>query len=151
LPHRQYRATFASRFELAGTVDYALHWVRRRQRALARAVLALFCLAWLQAAALPCAMAHTAAPAAAMPGEHCPYCPPADTPSVPCDDGANCAYPHQPQVDARAAAALFVAIPALQVLPAVDALARDSRAPESTRAGPVPRVPLSVSYCRFIE
>ena len=52
----------------------ALDWVRRRQRALAKGVLVLFCLAWLQAAVTPCAMAdelrpaasHPAAPAAAL-------------------------------------------------------------------------------------
>ncbi len=39
-------------------VTIGLNWVRQRQRVLTRAVLALFVLAWLQAAALPCVMAH---------------------------------------------------------------------------------------------
>jgi hypothetical protein len=132
-------------------LNFAMHWVRRRQPALARAVLALFCLAWLQAAALPCVMAHTAMPGAESPGHQCPYCPPADSSTRSCDDQGNCAYPHQPQVDARAAATLFVAIPVPQVLPSLAAAGHPAGTPEWALPEPVPRVPLSVSYCRFIE
>jgi len=35
-----------------------LQWIRRRQRKLARAVLPLVALAWLQVAAIPCVAAH---------------------------------------------------------------------------------------------
>ena len=132
-------------------MHYGLHWVRRHQRYLTRAVLALFCLAWLQAAALPCVMAHAGTPDAAAAGEHCPYCPPTDASSPSCDDGAGCPYPHQPQVDARAAAALFVAVPVFQVLPSFAAADHAARPPVPALPESIPRVPLSVSYCRYIE
>jgi hypothetical protein len=139
-------------------------------------VLALFCAAWLQAAVVPCVMAHEAAPVlaadgaahhqpASVPGhEHgtvaathdatgpshpCLYCPPDETGSAPCDEQSGCTYPHGPQVDARAGA-IFVALPAAFVVPAP--------APVRFAAGIapavpefVPRVRLSVSYCRFLE
>jgi hypothetical protein len=130
-------------------VDSVLHWVRRRQHALTRAVLALFCLAWLQAAALPCAMAQAASQAAA--GDHCPYCPTSDLPASSSDHQETCAYPHQPQADARAAALLFVAIPATPVLQHVDATGVACGMSRSASPGPVPGVPLAVSYCRYIE
>ena len=38
-----------------------LQWIRRRQRKLARAVLPLVALAWLQVAAVPCVAAHQTA------------------------------------------------------------------------------------------
>jgi hypothetical protein len=133
-------------------MEFALHWVRRRQRALVRGVLALFCLAWLQAAVVPCAMAD--AGAATMPGggEHCVYCPPgASTPSVT-DHGGSCAYPHEPQVDARASAALLmVAIPVASFTVMLDAAPRDILARSSTLEEPVPRVPIQLSFCRYLE
>ena len=151
-----------------------LQWFRRRQRSLARGVLALFCATWLQAAIVPCVMAHGAADATApsahhdhgmtaghdhgaMAGMHhadgapspCMYCPPADSGHGSCD-GHACLFPHDPQVDARAASALFSALPVAFVLPMPDAVR------VADRAGPavpevVPRISLSVSYCRFIE
>jgi hypothetical protein len=132
-------------------VDLALHWVRRRQRALARGVLAVFCLAWLQAAVVPCAMAS--AGSATMPdgGEHCVYCPPsASTPSA-ADHGGTCAYPHEPQVDARASAALFMAIPVASFAVVLDAVPRDIQTRLSTLQEPVPRVPIQLSFCRYLE
>jgi hypothetical protein len=116
-------------------------------------VLALFCLAWLQTAALPCVMAHTAPSGASAPAHHCPYCPPDDSssPWSSCDDHGNCAYPHQPQVDARDAAALFAAIPAARFVPSFDATRHEIRAPGSALPEPVPRLPLSLTYCRYIE
>lgn len=130
-------------------VDLILHAVRRRQRALTRAVLALFCLAWLQAAALPCVMAHAASDA---PASHdCPYCPASDAPASSGDGGADCAYPHQPQVDARAAASLFLALPTMQVWQPVEAVEVAGVVPASLLLEPVPRIPLSVSYCRYLE
>jgi hypothetical protein len=130
-------------------VDSILHAVRRRQRALTRAVLALFCLAWLQAAALPCVMAHAASDA---PASHdCPYCPESCTTAPSGDGEAGCAYPHQPQVDARAAASLFLALPTMQVWQPVDAVEVARVVPASLLSEPVPRIPLSVSYCRYLE
>jgi len=137
-------------------------------------VLALFCAAWLQAAIVPCVMAHAAqdaAPAAAhqghaamaghdhddMAAEHeadgegspCVYCPPADSGHGSCD-GHACLFPHDPQVDARAASVLFSALPVAFVLPMPDAvLVADRAGPAVPEA--IPRVSLSVSYCRFIE
>lgn len=114
-------------------------------------MLALFCLAWLQTAALPCAMAHSGPMPTGAQAEHCPYCPPADSPATTCHDGADCAYPHEPQVDARVAASLFVAIAPVQFLPPALASASMRSVVENAAPEPVPRVPLSVSYCRFIE
>jgi hypothetical protein len=155
-------------------VKFGLQWFRRRQRSLARGVLALFCAAWLQAAIVPCVMAHAAAPAtaptlhhdhAAMEGhDHgamvaahaaggdaapCIYCPPSDSGQGSCD-GHDCAFPHDPQVDARAAAVMSSVVPVAFVLPTPD------MGKVACRAGPavpaaIPRISLSISYCRFIE
>jgi hypothetical protein len=139
-------------------------------------VLALFCAAWLQAAIVPCVMAHEAtlvvtADGAAQhqhssgpghdhgtvaaehdatgPSHDCLYCPPDEAGTAPCDEQSGCAYPHGPQVDARAGA-IFVALPA-HVVAAV-------QRPVTVAAGTVPAVPefvprvrFSVSYCRFLE
>lgn len=157
-------------------MSFGLGWVRRRQRFLARGVLALFCAAWLQAAVVPCVMAHEAPPAvtadgaahhqhssgpghdhgtvaaahdATAPSHPCVYCPPDETGSAPCDGQGGCTYPHGPQVDARAGA-IFVALPAHLVAPV--------QRPVTVAAGTVPavadfipRVRFSVSYCRFLE
>lgn len=137
----------------------------------------LFCATWLQAAVAPCVMAHApvAAPASAgahashgehghadhdghaghdAPAQHhaadpCLYCPPDHHGSGTCDT-RDCAYPHDPQVDARAAGALFAALPASFVVPAPAAPLIADRAEPGTPAV-VPKVRLSVSYCRFIE
>lgn len=140
-------------------------------------MLAVFCVVWLQAAVAPCVMAHgpEAAPAAAGAQAHhgpaahdaqashgphdaaaqdgspspCMYCPPASHTAGTCD-AHDCTFPHDPQVDARGAGALFAALPTSFPLPFPAAI------PVADRAGPgapdvVPRVRLSVSYCRFIE
>jgi hypothetical protein len=158
-------------------VDFGLGWIRRRQRSFGRAVLALFCAAWLQAAIVPCVMAHaddatarTEAPAmvqhdshgdhdhAAMlagptadPSSHpCLYCPPGAAGSGSCDDHGGCAYPHEAQVDARAAGAIFAALPVACVVPLPAArVVADRAAP--TPPDVIPKVRLSVSLCRFIE
>lgn len=154
-------------------------WIRKKQRELARAALALFALAWLQAAIVPCTMAYAvdvAGPAALQshagahgdhheshdghagddaPGTqtaHCPYCPPAqDRPGVDCDHDAECAFPHDPQIDARTLIA-FYGPPPCQVLdvgsrvdaPALRIFASDAPADAARR-------PLAIRYCRFIE
>jgi hypothetical protein len=155
-------------------VKFGLQWFRRRQRSLARGVLALFCAAWLQAAVVPCVMAHAAAQATPPAPHHdhasmtdhdhhdmatahaaggdvtpCIYCPPSDSEHGSCD-GHDCAFPHDPQVDARAGGVLASALPASFVLPAPVA------GTVTRRCGPavpeaIPRVALSISYCRFIE
>ena len=161
-----------------------LQWIRRRQRTLARAVLPLVALAWLQVAAIPCVAAHQSAglvaavplesgdalaghdhaaqdPAACghahdgpTPSSHgpCIYCPPQHAGHEGADEaGGRCAFPHDPQVDAR--------IAALAIAPPV-ALTRFALAPEpvqvarrlsADRPELVPRCPLTVSYCRFNE
>lgn len=128
----------------------ALDWIRRRQRALARGVLALFCLVWLQAALVPCAMALVPGAASEAPVEHCSYCPPPETD----DTGAlgGCTYPDAPQVDTRnaPAAPLLVAMPVASFVlqlasPAVSPVPVDDRPP--ARTGPS----LPVSYCRFLK
>jgi len=150
-----------------------LHWFRRKQRALARAVLALFCLTWLQVAVLPCVMALDTArgealqaatvgdglQGAAMPagmvmaaGEHCVYCPPQN----PLADGAThaaCAFPHDPQVDSRVglAAALMAPPPSqVLVLPA-DPVARGTARVATIAPAPMSHTPISVSFCRFLK
>jgi hypothetical protein len=157
-------------------LDFGLHWIRRRQRSLSRTALAIFFAAWLQAAIVPCVAAHGSveagsrhtnpsshghAPGADRAGhdadgtaQHCIYCPPGDhaagSGSAACDAHGGCTYPHDPQVDGRAAGVLFVALPASYVVPSPHAavLARSVVPPPRHRA---PAVRLSVSYCRFIE
>lgn len=154
-------------------VNPGLHWVRRRQHSLARVVLALFCAAWLQAALVPCVMAHGAAPAADAVAAHshddhgghdragmpagptdgdssppCVYCPPGDAGT--CDGHGGCAFPHDPQVDARAAGLIFTALPASFVVPLPAPRVVADRA-GSDVPDAIPRVSLTVSYCRFIE
>jgi len=154
-----------------------LPWMRRRLRAVTRAVLALVCLAWLQIAIVPCVMAHTDAPPKHMPAavEHqhaghgghdhadgsgqdarvgsdhpCLYCPPHDGDGAGCGDAGDCSYPHEPQVDARAATMLASAMPVGYVAHVPQLAAKAGlRGPDTADA--VPRVSLSVSYCRFIE
>lgn len=155
-----------------------LHWIRHRQRRFARALLPLFGLVWLQLAAMPCIGAHQAAAdlAAAPPvdhassqhatahspahlpaddanHEHCPYCPPSSGAATAehCDDGGQCAYPHEPGVDARCAS--LAALPTSTATPLAGLLEAPCRLAgvHADRADPGPRRPLSVSYCRFIE
>jgi hypothetical protein len=142
---------------------FSLHWFRRRQRAVARFVLTAFCLTWLQLAAMPCVMALDgvagAAPAAMpvgmtmAPGEHCGYCPPPDAPA-PADHASElCAFPHDPQVDSRAAfASTLLAPPPVAVL----LVPHDSRhavgISHPVAATPPPAsTPLAVSLCRFLK
>jgi hypothetical protein len=153
-------------------VTSGLAWVRRRQRSLARGVLALFCAAWLQAAVVPCVMAHDGdvpvqaattddhhqhqahdggAHDAGAAGHPCLYCPPdADHGKAGGCDGLDCAYPHDPQVDARAVGVIFTALPVAFVLPA-QAVSSATDCGVVAVPGAIPRVSLSVSYCRFIE
>lgn len=131
-------------------MDQLLHRVRRRQRALTRAVLALVCLAWMQAAVVPCAMAGVGAATTPVAGHHCPYCPPGDSSPPAPSDGGGCAYPHAPQVDARPSA-LFVAIPVSMSVMVPVAVAHDLNGSAAVLTEPVPRVPIALTYCRFIE
>lgn len=156
------------------SVNFGLGWMRRRQRSLTGAVLAMFCAAWLQAAVVPCVMAHgtdlASAGAATAPDAHrghehtagagaepsrsasqpCLYCPPDETATGHCELHGGCAYPHDPQVDARAAGALFTALPVSYVVMAAPVCVRRDGADRAIAPAP-PRVSLSVSYCRFIE
>jgi hypothetical protein len=153
-----------------------LHRLRRRERRLSLGVLPLFCLVWLQLAAAPCAALHSspgeahqhAAPAAGTDAGYadhgssdgpapdgsgdappCPWCPPQDG-AGHCDDGSRCAFPHEPQVDARLPL-VFLPSPDLPTHPAsaeapVGVLRAGTERPE-----PVPRRSLAIHYCRFIE
>lgn len=157
-------------------MDFGLAWLRRRQHSLSRVVLALFCAAWLQAAVVPCVMAHGEGPsqadAAAVHQGHdahgghdhaamtagqgggtshpCLYCPPGESAGGSCDGHGGCAYPHDPTVDARGAGAIFAAMPASFFAPVPGTRPFVLRT-ESAAGAVIPRVPLSVSYCRFIE
>ena len=126
------------------TTRHALHWIRARQRDLTRVVLALFCLAWLQTAAMPCAMADDVRVA---PAHDCAYCPP---PAPDANAHEACAYPHGPEVDARAAAPMCVALPATPVIATVAIVADDRAAPPVAVDPGVPRPPVAVTYCRFL-
>jgi hypothetical protein len=134
-----------------------LHWIRRRQRSLAQGVLALFCLVWLQAALVPCAMALT--PQGGMVAgaeEHCVYCPQAGQPADSAIEQApsGCLYPDGgAQVDTRAALASALAVP-LAVASFVLTPVADGPVLPSLRAADVeaiPRPALAVSYCRFLK
>jgi hypothetical protein len=149
----------------------ALHWFRRKQRALSRVVLAAFCLTWLQFAATPCVMALDSesgiaamtaidlAPSDASmpdgmvmaPGEHCPYCPPAQPEQG--IDQAVCSFPHDPQLDSRVGfAAALLAPPPTQVL-FVDGDAAQHAADfvAALPPAPAPGTSLAVSFCRFLK
>jgi hypothetical protein len=149
-----------------------LHWFRRRQRAVARFVLAAFCLTWLQLAAMPCVMAmdsvssapsttqSAALPMGAMPegmvmapGEHCMYCPPPDAPAPSQHASELCSFPHDPQVDSRAAfAATLLAPPPVVVLLVPHGAGQGADVSHQAATRP-PRVgtPLAVSFCRFLK
>jgi hypothetical protein len=141
-------------------------------------VLAAFCLAWLQLAALPCADAFmldatatgTGPHGAAMPATpvahhtmtmqeggsiaRCPYCPPAASSS---DDGAgthdHCSYPHAPQVDSRLTLLFAAAVPVAAFVTTWFVAALDAGAP-GLAAEPTlvpPRTPLAARPSRLIE
>ena len=161
-----------------------LQWIRRRQRTLARAVLPLVALAWLQVAAIPCVAAHQSAGlVAAVPqesgdaqaghdhaahdpaahnGAHdgaassshgsCIYCPPQHAVHDGGDEaGGRCTFPHDPQVDARVAALAIAPPVALTSFAVPSEPVQVARRLSADRPEPVPRPPLSVSYCRFNE
>ena len=145
-----------------------LYWIRHRQRRFARALLPLFGLIWLQLAAMPCIGAHQATAAvaaeAAVVGhvgdhhdvaghEHCPYCPPSGDAAAAghCDDGGQCAYPHEPGVDARFASLAALPTSAVTPLPGLLEAPCSLAAAQADRPDPRPQRSFSISYCRFIE
>jgi hypothetical protein len=129
-----------------------MHWMRHRQRRLARALLPLFGLIWLQLAAMPCIGAHHAVAEGAN-HEHCPYCPPSGgaTTAGHCDDGGQCAYPHEPGVDARFASMAVLPTSTVTPLPGLLEAPCSLAAGQADRPDPRPQRSLSISYCRFIE
>jgi hypothetical protein len=131
-----------------------LDWIRRRQRALAKGVLALFCLVWLQAALLPCAMAFSGDGIASGAEEHCVYCPPGvdhaehDEPAP----ATHCLYPDSAQADTRPLVAGFVVPPlAVSYVFKIAVAADPPAAYESARPSAVPRPPYAVTYCRYLK
>lgn len=123
----------------------ALQWFRARQRDLTKVVLALFCLAWLQAGAVPCAMADQVA---AQPAAHCPYCPQGSSDAGTGHD--NCVFPHEPQLDSRIASGLFFVVPVATLIATLE-----TRAPEAVIAAPQAPppdsgAPLLASFCRYL-
>jgi hypothetical protein len=126
----------------------ALQWVRARQRDLAKVVLALFCLAWLQAAAVPCVMA---ADLSSPPVHHCQYCPPSATDVPDINHNDSCAYPHAPQVDSRVASGLFFVMPVTTVIATLDAQPADTAVAAFAPIAPgVTGTAFAVGYCRLI-
>jgi hypothetical protein len=79
----------------------------------------------------------------------CAWCPPQHA-GGPCPDSSRCAFPHEPQVDARLPG-LFLPPPMAPVYPAPRELAAALPRRVDERLEPVPRRSLAVSYCRFIE
>lgn len=161
------------------TMTPAIPWIRKRQRALARAALALFTLAWLQAAVVPCTMAfatehatpavqlshggaheghaaghagHAGHESPAPQTGHCPYCPPAQDGSVvDCDHEAECTFPHDPRMDARALTAIFGPPPSHYLELGSGLAPPVLRISASDSPSDVPRRSFAISYCRFIE
>jgi len=139
----------------------SLHWFRRKQRAIARFALAAFCLTWLQVAALPCVMAMDPADGGQMPadmvmapGEHCIYCPPESTGSdAPGTTRDLCAFPHDPQVDSRIAfaSAVLAPPPVVVLMLAEDRTLAIVELERGDTASPLPRTPVAISFCRFLE
>jgi hypothetical protein len=83
---------------------------------------------------------------------HCPYCPPApDGAGADCDHGADCSFPHDPRIDARSLSAILGPPPGqfLDLGSRLDAPVLRIAASDVPRD--VPRRPLAISYCRFIE
>jgi hypothetical protein len=152
---------------------FTLHWFRRKQRAVARFVLAAFCLTWLQVAAMPCVMAigagasaptvAAAEPMPAMgempagmvmaPGEHCLYCPPEQAPGVTDTAPDLCAFPHDPQVDSRIAfaSALLAPPPVVVLLVPHEVEQAVITTGPATIAAPQSGTTLNVSLCRFLK
>jgi hypothetical protein len=145
---------------------FSLHWFRAKQRTVARLALAVFCLTWLQLAAMPCVMAAGAtaisspAGTVAMPegmvmgaGDHCPYCPVDSTSTGSSGAQELCTFPHDPQVDSRAAFAstLLAPPPALVLFVAADR--GEVVAQTALAVGPPPPAgtSLAVSFCRFLK
>jgi hypothetical protein len=87
------------------------------------------------------------------PGEHCMYCPPTDA-SAPAEHSPDlCAFPHDPQVDSRAAfASTMLAPPPVVVLLLPYEIERlgDAFGPVAA-APPLAHAPLAVSFCRFLK
>jgi hypothetical protein len=177
-PCQRAPAALASRDDQQDLVTVSvLHRLRRRERRLALGVLPLFCLVWLQLAAAPCAAFHDtptqahqhgasagdagagghghepagdpAAPQGSGDAPPCAWCPPQDG-TDHCADGSRCAFPHEPQVDARVPM-VFLPAPDAPTHPVTaDAPVELLRATEE-RPGPIPRRSLAIHYCRFIE
>ena len=131
-----------------------LDWVRNRQRALARAVLALFCLVWMQAALLPCAMAVVPDGMSSMGEEHCVYCPEGQGSHGSDEAGTApaCLYPDGAKADQRPLVAAFAAPLLAASVFTLPVVAPES--PESRRvAAPevIPHPDYSVAYCRFLK
>jgi hypothetical protein len=132
-----------------------MHWLRTRQGTHTKAILGVFVFAWLQAAVVPCVMAHapTFESSEARPAPmHCPYCPPAaGGESGDCHHATGCVFPHDSRIDARTLSPLLGPPPCQ--MPGADAKpdSVSSRIAAGDLHGDVPRRPLSVSYCRYLE
>jgi hypothetical protein len=121
----------------------------------------LVALAWLQVAAVPCVAAHQTAGLmaaaqheAADASSHgpCLYCPPDHAGHGTSVEGSGrCAFPHDPQVDARVASLAFAPPLAFATFADLPEPAQTGTRAAADRPEPVPRRSLVVSYCRFIE
>ena len=137
-------------------MPYGLQWIRHRQRALTRVVIALFVLAWLQAAAVPCAMAAGAAtPAvAAHAAMHhdCRYCPHApDRALAGSSPQDGCAFPHEPQAASPDGNVLHLAVAPSAPLALIGVDSGPLHPVALLAMAAVARPPILDSYCRRIE
>ena len=67
------------------------------------------------------------------------------------DHAGTCAYPHQPQADARDAGIVFVAIPVSRSTDTLQPALAEGTTPVAAAHDPAPPVPLPVQYCRLLE
>jgi hypothetical protein len=157
-----------------------LGWCRRRQCRVTRWVLALFCLAWVQLALVPCASAlvpvdaHAAKARAVQRGgaassglaAHSPCTTQAHAPAVesgshcpycPGKDAAGttrgaCSYRLDPQLDGRQATLLTALLPPVPVVFLFELRPARPIVPVAAyESSPVPGASIAVRYSRFLE
>jgi hypothetical protein len=156
-----------------------LGWCRRRQRRVTRWVLALFCLAWVQLALVPCASAlvpvdaHAAMTRAVQRGgaasglaasspcatqaAHAPavesgsHCPYCPGKDAGTTRGT-CSYRLDPQLDSRQATLLTPLLPPVPVIFLFGLRPARPIVPfEAYESSPLPGASIAVRYSRFLE
>ena len=84
--------------------------------------------------------------------EHCDYCPPSEAAADgDCDDASQCAYPHEPGVDARAGGMACLAAGPVAAPISLAAVAVPLFHAAADEIEPGRQRSLAIQYCRFIE